>query len=82
MDIGRIFDSLRQWSRGLDTDRSALLAKLMAAGNAKGFIDIPADEIRLIQEQLLRSGEDADRQLEMKRAAYHLTPAVSETPFI
>jgi hypothetical protein len=82
MDIGRIFNNLQQWSRGLDIDQTILLAKLMAVRNARNFTNISADEIRLIQKQLLCSGTDADCQLEIKRAANQVIPVISETLFI
>lgn len=82
MDIKRIFDSLPQWSRGLDADRAALMDQLMAAVDTKGFSGIPAEEMRRIQEQLLRAGEDATRQSDLKNAVKRLVPVVSKALFI
>ena len=82
MDIKRIFDSLRPWSRGLDKDQASVLARFMVVADAKGFADFQVEEMRRIQEQLLRSDEDPGRQSEMKGATRHLSPAVSGTCFI
>ena len=82
MDVRRIFENLPQWSRSLDADQTALLDRLMAAVNTAGFSGIAAEEMHRIQEQLLRSGEDAGRQYDTKCAAQRLAPVISGTVFI
>ncbi len=82
MDVSRIFGDLRPWTKGLDTEQSALLDRLMCAASTKDFGDISAEEIRRIQEQMLRTSEDGERQMEFKRATNHLEPAVSSAVFI
>jgi len=82
MDVKRIFDSLPQWSRTLGEEQAAFLDQLMAAMDTKGFSGIPVEEMRRIQEQLLRASEDEGRQGGIKRAAENLVPVVSGTNFI
>jgi hypothetical protein len=82
MDIARIFENLPQWARNLDANQAALLDQLMEATTTKGFSGIPVEEMRRIQEHLLRASEDAERQCDMKRAAQRLDPVISGTVFI
>jgi hypothetical protein len=82
MDVSKIFGDLRPWTKGLDAEQFALLDRLMSATSTKDFGDIPAEEIRRIQEQMLRADEDKERQMEFKRATNHLEPAVSSAVFI
>lgn len=82
MDIGRIFGNLPQWLRALDADQVSLLDRLMAAMDTGGFRGIPIGEMARIQEHLLRAGEDAGRQHDMKCAAARLVPVVSGIAFI
>lgn len=82
MDVVRIFTDLREWSRGLTPEQETLVARLMDAKDSKGFAGLEADGVRALQEQMLRSDEDAGRVDEVKRAAEHLQPAVSDIGFI
>lgn len=82
MDVARVFNNLREWKRGLTTEESALLVRLMEIKNSKGFSDISVEDVRKIQEQMLHSDEDVGRMDEVKRATNNLKPICSDTGFI
>jgi hypothetical protein len=82
MDVARVFNNLREWKRGLTTEESALLVRLMEIKNSKGFSDISVEDVRKIQEQMLHSDEDVGRVDEVKRAANNLKPTYSDIGFI
>jgi hypothetical protein len=82
MDVARIFDGLPEWSGKLDDGQEALLERLMAATSTTGFAGIPADEVRLIQERMLKSMDESSRRVEMRRATHHLKPVESEIGFV
>lgn len=82
MDVARIFNNLRKWKRGLTTEQSDLLIRLMEIKNTKGFSGISVEDVRKVQEQMLHSDEDVGRADEVKRATYNLKPTCSDIGFI
>lgn len=82
MDVERIFASLPEWSRELTDDQKALLARLMAVKNSRGFVGFNPDDARALGAQLLK-GEEAEARIdELRHAIESLKPARADTDFI